>query len=151
VRLIVTQAVMAPTGFRQEPGKSGHVFFAALVWISVVVSAGPSYAEQAPYTPLAGSAERKAIFNAMRAQGDIHDRVFVLRYLKVQNGWAWLVGDPQSPGGKNHFESESALLRNDGTGWKVLDQPCTEADCDDKKEMARIKAASPKAPAGIFP
>src|SRR5271166_4733497 len=110
-----------------------------------------AWGQQAPYTPEAGSQERKAIFDAMRALGDIHDRVFVVRYLKVQNGWAWMMGDPQSPDGKSHYESESALLRNDGTGWKVLDQPCTEADCDDKKEMARIRAAYPKAPAGIFP
>jgi hypothetical protein len=141
---------MAPIQSRHEPRKSGHVFCAALVWISVVLSAGPSYAEQAPYTPLAGSEERKAILNAMRAQGDIHDRVFVLRYLKVQNGWPWSIGDPQSPDGKNHYESESALLPNDGAGWKVLDQPCGEADCDGKKEMARIRAAYPKAPVGIF-
>ena len=142
---------MTPTRFRQEPGKSGRIFFAALICISVVLPAGRSYAQQTPYTPPAGSEERKAILNAMRALGDIHDRVFVLRYLKVQNGWAWLMGDPQSPDGKNHYESESALLRNEGTGWKVLDQPCTEADSDSKKEMARIRTAYPKAPAGIFP
>jgi hypothetical protein len=142
---------MMPTRSRQESRKSGRTFFAALVCISVVLSAGPSYAQQAPYTPPAGSEERKAILNAMRALGDIHDRVFVLRYLKVQKGWAWLMGDPQSPDGKNHYESESALLRNEGAGWKVLDQPCTEADCDSKKEMARIRAAYPKAPADIFP
>jgi hypothetical protein len=142
---------MTPNRSRQKLGKSGHIFFAVLVCISVVLSAGPSYAQQAPYTPPAGSEERKAVLNAMRALGDIHDRVFVLRYLKMQNGWAWFMGDPQSPDGKNHYESESALLRNEGAGWKVLDQPCTEADCDSKKEMARIRAAYPKAPAGIFP
>jgi hypothetical protein len=136
---------------RHELGKSARIVFAGLVWVSLILSAGPSYAQEAPYTPVAGSQERKAIFDAMRALGDIHDRVFVVRYLKVQNGWAWLMTDPQSPDGKSHYESESALLRNDGTGWKVLDQPCSEADCDGKKEMARIRAAYPKTPAGIFP
>jgi hypothetical protein len=135
----------------QQLGKFGHIVIAGIVWASVVLSAGPSYAQEAPYTPPAGSQERKAILDAMRVLGDNHDRVFVVRYLKVQNGWAWLTADPQSPDGKNHYESESALLRKDGTGWKVLDQPCTEADCDNKKEMARIRAAYPKAPAGIFP
>ena len=135
----------------QELGKIGRIVFAGLVWAAVVLSSGPSNAQEAPYTPVAGSQERKAIFDAMRAQGDNHDRVFVVRYLKVQNGWAWIRADPQSPDGKSHYESESALLRNDGTGWKVLDQPCTEADCDDKKEMVRIRAAYPKASAGIFP
>ena len=135
----------------QGLGKIGRIVFAGLVWVSAALSAGPSYAQEAPYTPVAGSQERKAIFDAMRALGDNHDRVFVVRYLKAQNGWAWMTADPQSPDGKSHYESESALLRNDGAGWKVLDQPCTEADCDGNKEMARIKAAYPKAPAGIFP
>lgn len=135
----------------QVPGKRARIVFAGLVLASVVLSAGPSYAQESPYTPVAGNQERKAIFDAMRARGDNHDRVFVVRYLKVQNGWAWMTADPQSPDGKSHYESESALLRNDGTGWKVLDQPYTEADCDDKKEMARIRTAYPKASAGIFP
>ena len=135
----------------QELGKISSIIFAGLVYVSVVLSGGPARAQEAPYTPAAGSQERKAIFDAMRALGDNHDRVFVVRYLKVQNGWAWLTADPQSPDGKSHYESESALLRNDGTIWKVLDQPCSEADCDNKKEMARIRAAYPKAPAGIFP
>jgi hypothetical protein len=135
----------------RELGKHVRILFAGLVWAAVVLSPGPSSAQQAPYTPPAGSQERKAIFDAMRGLGDNHERVFVVRYLKVQNGWAWMMGDPQSPDGKSHYESESALLRNDGAGWKVLDQPCTEADCDNKKEMARIRAAYPKAPTGIFP
>jgi hypothetical protein len=124
---------------------------AGIVWASLLLSTAPAHAQAAPYTPPVGSAERKAILDAMRALGDIHDRVFLLRYLKVQNGWAWMRGDPQSPDGKNHYESESALFRKEGAAWKVLDQPCAEADCDDKKEMARIRAAYPKAPAGIFP
>jgi hypothetical protein len=134
-----------------ERRQYGHIVFAGLVWASAMLSTGPSCAQQAPYTPKAGSQERKAIFDAMRVLGDDHDRVFAVRYLKVQNGWAWMLVDPQSPDGKSHYESESALLRKDHARWKVLDQPCGEADCDDKKEMARIKAAFPQAPAGIFP
>jgi hypothetical protein len=113
--------------------------------------AAPLCAQPAPYTPVPGSTERNAIFDALRTLGDNHTRVFVVRYLKVQNGWAWVTGDPQSPDGKSHFETESALLRNDGTGWKVLDQPCSEGDCDPAKEIARIRAAYPDAPARIFP
>jgi hypothetical protein len=87
----------------------------------------------------------------MRAKGDDRNRVFVMRYLMVQDGWAWMVADPQSPDGKNHFEPESALLRRDGKGWKVVDQPCGEGDCDAGKELARIRKASPAAPPRIFP
>jgi hypothetical protein len=87
----------------------------------------------------------------MRAKGRDQDRVFVMRYLMVQNGWAWMVVDPQSRDGKNHYEGESALLRNDGKSWRVIDQPCGEGDCDADKEIARIKKAFPAAPPRIFP
>jgi hypothetical protein len=121
-----------------------------IVGFIVLFSAAAS-AQPAAYTPEPGSAERKAIFDAMRKLGDNPTRVFVVRYLKVQDGWAWVTGDPQSPDNTSHFETESALLRNAGGGWKVLDQPCGEGDCDFKKELARIRAAHPSAPEGIFP
>jgi hypothetical protein len=89
--------------------------------------------------------------DAMRTLGDNHTRVFVVRALEVEDGWAWMAGDPQSPDGLSHFESESALLHKDNGVWKVVDQPCAEADCDPAKELARIRAAYPAAPPGIFP
>jgi hypothetical protein len=128
-----------------------------LLWVRltivgiIVLFAAATSAQQAAYTPEPGSAERKAIFDAMRKLGDNPTRVFVVRYLKVQDGWAWVTGDPQSPDNSSHFETESALLRNAGSGWKVLDQPCGEGDCDFKKELARIRAAHPSAPVAIFP
>ena len=39
-----------------------------------------------PYTPPVGSSERRAIFDATRKIGDIHDRVWVVRFLKVEDG-----------------------------------------------------------------
>ena len=115
--------------------------------IVVIVACSPS----GPTTPPEGSAEREAIFAAMRQGREIQDQFFVTTHFKVQNGWAWTVGDPQSSDGKSRYERESALLRNSGSGWKVLDQPYAEADCDDIKEIARIRATHPQAPAGIFP
>ena len=50
--------------------------------------------------------------DAMRAKGDDQDRVFVVRRLKISGTWAWLDCDPQSRDGSNHYEPESALLRN---------------------------------------
>ena len=136
---------------RGRLGKQSLIGLTTFVCMSLVISATSSHAQQAPYTPPSGNPERQAIFDAMRARGDIRNRIYVVRYLMVQDGWAWTVGDPQSSDGKSHYERESALLRNDGSGWKVLDQPCAEADCDDLKEMARIRATYPQAPAGIFP
>ena len=87
----------------------------------------------------------------MRALGDIHDRVFVARYLKVFGDWAWVTADPQSRDNTQHYETESALLQRTGLKWRVVDQPCAEEGCDQKKELARIRKRFPDAPAAIFP
>jgi hypothetical protein len=108
-------------------------------------------AQETPTSPPPGSAERKAILDALRARGDLHNRIFIVRYLKVRKGWAWVSADSQSPDGKNHYETESALLQKVGPGWKVVDEPCTDEGCDDKAEMARIRAANRNAPDAIFP
>jgi hypothetical protein len=130
-----------------------------LVWIARLAGAAFALtvalhsvaAQTSLHVPPAGSAERKAILDAMRALGDNHDRIFVVRYIKVAAGWAFLTVNPQSPDGKQHYETESALLQQTTAGWKVVDQPCGEGDCDDKQELARIRAKFPAAPAAIFP
>jgi hypothetical protein len=115
----------------------------------LVLSLGPAYA--GAYTPPAGSPERKAIYDALRATGDDHTRVFIIDSLKVDGGWAWTSVKPQSADGKQQFEPESALLHKVGARWQLLDQPCGEGDCDPQNEIARIRAAHPDAPADIFP
>ena len=116
----------------------------------LVLTMGPALAQQSPYTPAAGSAERRAIFDAMRKGGEDRARVFVVRHLKVADGWAWAAGEPRSKDGANRYEPESALLRREGAGWKVVARPCGEAECEEASERARIRAAFPRAPAGIF-
>jgi len=118
---------------------------------ALFLALSPGLAQAGAHTPPVGSPERKAIFDAMRALGDNHTRVFVVQSLKVEDGWAWVSAVPQSPDGSQHFEAESALLDNIGGRWRVLDQPCGEGDCDEQKEVARIRAAYPQAPADIFP
>ena len=102
------------------------------------------------HTPAAGSAERKAILDAMRS-GDNPDRIFVARYLRVSKDWAWVTGDPQSADGRQHYEAESALLHKDKERWSVVDRPCTEADCNERAEIVRMLAKFPTAPSTIFP
>jgi hypothetical protein len=117
-----------------------------------VVPSTTAYAlEAGPHTPATGSPERKAIFDAMRRLGDLPNRVFVVKYLKVQDGWAWTATEPKSSDGAQQYEPESALLHFQDGIWKVIDQPCGEEGCDLKQEIIRIRAANPKAPAGIFP
>jgi hypothetical protein len=118
---------------------------------ALLLALAPGLASAGAYTPPAGSPERKAIYDALRAAGDDHTRVFVVQSLKVDNGWAWTSVNPQSADGSQHFEPESALLQKSGDHWQVVDQPCGEGDCDPQKEVARIRAAHPQAPGDIFP
>jgi hypothetical protein len=59
-------------------------------------------AQQQPYTPKQGDAERRAITDALRAPVEKQLKqkvVFKIDHLKVQNGWAFLRGVPRQPGG----------------------------------------------------
>jgi hypothetical protein len=123
---------------------------AAALFVAVAMP-GVALAKSGVYTPAKGSGERKAIMDAMRAKGDDQDRVFVVRRLKISGNWAWLDCDPQSRDGSNRYEPESALLRNSGGKWKVVDQPCGEGDCDFDSEVSRIRHENPQAPEAIFP
>ncbi|MFT3988523.1 hypothetical protein [Aestuariivirga sp.] len=112
---------------------------------------GPALSKTYVHTPPMGSAERKAIMDAMRAKGDLPNRIFIVKFLKVSQGWAWLEADPRSKDGKQSYEPESALLQQTGKAWKVVDQPCAEESCDADEELSRIKTGHPEAPAVIFP
>jgi hypothetical protein len=88
--------------------------------------AAPPRAAQADsaYTPARGGAERKAIMDAMRAHRrrfDARPVIFVVDYLRVQRGWAWLSVQPRSPDGRSQFEGESALLRRRAGRWEVVE------------------------------
>ncbi len=122
-----------------------RTFIAALI---VLISAcSPS----GPTTPAEGSAEREAIFAAMRQGREIPDQVFVARDFKVQDGWAWVTADPQSKDGTQHYETESWLLQKTGDTWAVAAQPCAEEGCEPKDEIAKIRTRFPQAPEAIFP
>ena len=116
-----------------------------------VAASQVSIAKSDVFTPAKGSIVRKSIMDAMRAKGEDQDRVFVVRHLNVSGNWAWLDSEPQSKDGSNHYEPESALFRKSGGKWRVVDQPCGEADCDFDSEVSRIRDANPQAPASIFP
>ena len=96
-------------------------------------------AQSEPFTPKAGSAERKAIMDSLRVPVQkrlLKPVVFKVDDLKVQNGWAFLRGVPQQPGGKpmdytgTGYEQAKkdgifddwicALLRKRGSKWEVV-------------------------------
>lgn len=84
----------------------------------------PAVQADSAYTPARGSAERKAIMDAMRAHRrrfDPQPVIFVVSHLRVQRGWAWLAAEPQSPDGRSHYEGEEALLRRRNGRWAVVE------------------------------
>ena len=124
-----------------------HVALAVvLVFASAIAACSPA----GPTTPAEGSAEREAIFDGMRKGRENPDVTFTVRTLKVQDGWAWVVADPQTKDGSQKFETESWLLQKTGDSWSVVAQPCAEEGCEPVAEIAKIKEQHPQAPPAIF-
>ena len=93
--------------------------------LSIVVTNLPAAADSGPeaYTPQPGSAERKAILDALRmwVNQQYHlDVVFVVKHLKVKNGYAWVHTLPLSKDGSNRYEDISALLKKDQIDIKAF-------------------------------
>lgn len=66
-----------------------------------------------PVTPKQGSQERNAVLDALRAPVQRALKkpvVFKVNHLKLQDGWAFMTGVPQRPGGKK--------LDYRGTAWQ---------------------------------
>jgi hypothetical protein len=112
------------------------------------------------YTPARGSAERKAILDAMRAHRrrfDPRPVTFVVSRMRVQRGWAWLSVQPQSPDGRSRYEGEDALLRRRSGRWAVAEvMPAAgeregtalEEDC---AWFLDLRRRFPSLPAAILP
>jgi hypothetical protein len=83
--------------------------------------------------------------------GDNPDQIFIVRYLRVAKGWAWITGDPISVDGQQHHDEESALLHREKERWVVVDRPCAGGDCQERAEIMRMLAKFPTAPSTIFP
>jgi len=108
-------------------------------------------------TALPGSPVRRAILDALRQEmkrfGGFK-MVFVVRSLKVKDGWAWVHTLPQSPDGKNHYEDVSALLHLKGGSWEVAELACTEEEnpkcLSNPAYFSELKKRFPKVPKEIL-
>lgn len=115
-------------------------------------------------TPKAGSAERKAIMDALRVPIEKQlgkPVVFKVEHLKVQNGWAFMRGVPKQPNGKamdyrgtpfyqaykDGFFSDfvCGLLRRQNNKWQVINYCLGPTDVPYVDWSERYKA-----PASIF-
>jgi len=89
----------------------------------VLLVTGILYAK--PYTPKSGSAERKAILNALRVPIQREAKQAVTFYdvnMKVENGWAWVSCTPRDKSGKKRlFEVDTFGLMHKSKGrWSVM-------------------------------
>ena len=137
-----------------------------LLLLSGAPAAGGAHAEapraqaDSAYTPARGSAERKAILDAMRAHRrrfDAQPVIFVVGHLRVQRGWAWLSVAPQSPDGRSKYEDESALLRRRAGRWEVVETMPAAGERegtpleDDCAWFQRLRRRLNAVPAAILP
>ena len=124
---------------------------AILTLVTVSMLAMPAIANPGAYTPPPGSAERKAILDAYRAEwtkpDSIKDVIFVVTHLKVHDGWAWLEVNPKSSDGSQQFESEQGLLHKEAVGWKVLQRKSGTT----ARYFKNLRAKFLTVPTDIFP
>jgi hypothetical protein len=90
----------------------------------ILLGASVALAQQKMYEPDKGSAERKALMNAIRVydvarNSGLEGEVFEVTALKVQGNWAFASVErnnlPEAVGG-----TRLAFLRKSGAGWKVM-------------------------------
>ena len=115
------------------------VVVASLCILITLLVAPALSAQSKPYTPDKGSAERKAITDALRVPVERklkQEVIFKIDHLKAQNNWAFLMGTPRRPDGgpidyRNTAYAEAqkagafddgvmALLHKVGGQWRVV-------------------------------
>lgn len=146
------------------------ILFLAVSSLLTIVISPSAYATEArvqtatktgTYTPAKGSEDRKAILDALRVvirKMSGLEVIFVVRHLKVNNGWAWIETEPESADGKDHYESMVGLLHKKNGRWTYVEGPPEFAICEqdpDCMDTARyFKKLARKYPAvspDIFP
>lgn len=124
--------------------------------IFVVVSLPCICSAEEVHTPPVGSAERKAILNTLRAEVKENfdlEVAFVVKWLKVKDGWAWADTEPQSCDGKNRYEPFLALLEKREGIWVIAEIPSLEEDSPpvDDVYFNRLIERFPGLPREVFP
>lgn len=132
------------------------VLWGAALLALLLVFGGIVSAAEKPYTPRPGNPVRKAVLDGLREWVlENHEIrvVFVVRYLKVADGWAWAETIPQSHDGTQRYEGLMALLNRTAEGWKVLHVPSGEEDAPpvDGTYFEMLLEEVPGLPRAIFP
>ena len=130
---------------------------ALLVCLPLFWGVGAARASQgAAFTPPPGSPVRKAILAPLRAflKDNLQvEAVFVVRWLKVKDGWAWVETDPQSKDGREKYEPFLALVKKKQKCWTIVEIPPLEEDSPPVGDayFERLLKAHPGLPREVFP
>ncbi|MDB6137281.1 MAG: hypothetical protein JWO94_353 [Verrucomicrobiaceae bacterium] len=122
------------------------------------ITAAEPAAKDELHTPDRASAERKAIIEAVHAEYSKNDSArteatveFIVPYLKVHNGWAWIEIHPRTKDGQQAFEPQSELYHLKNGKWTFMDALSGEADADPAKDIRAMKKKFPALPHDILP
>jgi hypothetical protein len=80
------------------------------------------------HVPANGSAERKAIVDALRADQNV---IFKVHYIKVHGNWCWIDSTPMDKQGHATAEGGPNLLHLADGKWKVMDLSTVPEDPND--------------------
>ena len=110
------------------------------------------------YTPPRESDERKALFVSLAEYMDpskILRLNFVVKDLKVNNGWAWVLAVPQSRDGETQYAPLYALMHRQNDAWKVKAYTRSEKGnpnfLSSTGYLEKLEKRFPEAPLDIFP
>ncbi len=129
-----------------------------VLWICLVLLCAcltiPVLAAPSTYQPKPGSAERKAIMDALRkpiSKTLKRKVIFQVHHLKVSNGWAWAIVTALKPDGSELGEddmwgSAQGLLHKRNGKWQAL----VAGVATDVSVMENAKKKYPQAPRSIF-
>ena len=96
------------------------------VWCTPL--AGQTTVKSGPHIPSSGSAERKAIVDALRGEQEV---IFKVHYIKVHADWCWIDTTPMDKQGHATAEGGPNLLHLENGRWKVMDLSNVPEDPND--------------------
>ena len=101
-----------------------------LLWalLGTPTNAQTSTGKSQAHIPASGSAERKAIVDALRADQDV---IFKVHYIKVHGDWCWIDTTPMDKQGHATAEGGPNLLHLEDRKWKVMDLSTVPEDPKD--------------------
>jgi hypothetical protein len=128
--------------------------------ITMCVAGVVSQTKEAARTPTVNSPERKAILDALRADGSNKNVLYQVHFIRVHNGWAWVDTTPLDANTKQPTaEGGPNLLHMVNGQWKVMDLSKVPEDPNDPMGaedasptyVRNVRRTFKGCPADIFP